>query len=137
MSGKRNEPSLGGLLSAARKARGLSLRELGGRLTGGGRRPRGVSAQFLNDIEHDRRRPSPALAGELAALLGLAPTSVEAAAGRGAASVVEYLRERPEAAEPVGRLFRRARACGWTSADWARLLESTGPGSARGRGRRP
>lgn len=134
MGGKRGEPSLGRLVSAARRARGLSLRELGARLTAGGERPRGVSPQHINDIEHDRRRPSPALAAELAAALGLSLTSIEAAAGRGAAPVVDYLRERPEAAEPVGRLFRRARACGWTREDWTRLLASAD--SSRGRERR-
>ncbi len=130
MHGERSEPSLGRLLADARRARGLSLRELGARLTAGGRRPRGVSAQFLNDLEHDRRRPSSALAEEIAAALGLSAAWLEAAAGRGVPGVVDYLRERPEAAEPIGRLFRRARESGWTGADWSRLLRAAGEGEA-------
>lgn len=130
MRSGQSQPSLGRLLADARRARGLSLRELGARLTGGGGRPRGVSAQFLNDLEHDRRRPSPALAGEIAGVLGLSPAWLEAAAGRGAPAVVDYLRERPEAAEPVGRLFRRARESGWTRADWSRLLQAAGEEAA-------
>lgn len=138
MAGEQSHHSLGRVLAEARKARGLSLRELGSRLQAGGLRPRGVSAQFLNDLEHDRRRPSPPLAEELAAALGLSPAWLEAAAGRGAAPVVDYLRERPDAAEPVGRLFRRARESGWTNEDWARLLEAAGdpaPAAPGSRGR--
>ncbi len=130
MRSSQSQPSLGRLVADARRARGLSLRELGARLTAGGRRPRGVSAQFLNDLEHDRRRPSPPLAEEIAAVLGLSPAWLEAAAGRGASAVVDYLRERPEAAEPVGRLFRRAWESGWTSADWSRLLRAAGEEAA-------
>lgn len=125
--------ALGRLLAEARKARGLSLRQLGRRLTAAGLRPQGVSAQYLNDLEHDRRRPSPALAAELATVLGLTHAWLEAAAGRGAAPVTEYLLERPDAAEPVGRLFRRAREAGWTAEDWTRLLRASGPAPAGSR----
>ncbi len=133
MADERRRSSLGALVSSARKRQALSLRELGARLTAGGRRPHGVSPQFLNDVEHDRRRPSHALAEELAEVLGLSLASLEAAAGRAAAPVVEYLREQPEAAEPVGRLFRRARESGWTCEDWQRLLETARGRAPRGR----
>lgn len=136
MADEQRRSSLGLLVSSARKARALSLRELGARLDAGGRRPHGVSPQFLNDIEHDRRRPSRELAEELAAVLGLSAAAIEAAAGRGAAPVLEYLRQEPGAAEPVERLFRRARDSGWTSRDWERLLESAGRDPSRARGRR-
>jgi transcriptional regulator with XRE-family HTH domain len=52
-------PTLGQVLAAARKERKLSLREVVPHI----RKEEGlpISPQYLNDIEHDRRVPSPAV----------------------------------------------------------------------------
>ena len=53
----RGEATFGRAISGARKARGMSQKELAGRVLkedGGGP----ISPQYLNDIEHDRRSPT-------------------------------------------------------------------------------
>ena len=49
------QPTFGRVISEARKARGLSQKELAGRTTKDD--GTAISAQYMNDIEHDRRNP--------------------------------------------------------------------------------
>ena len=58
---RKPQPTLGHMIATARKAKSWSLQQLGDTLDT--LRPGGkpVSAQFINDVEHDRRKPSAAL----------------------------------------------------------------------------
>ena len=61
--------TFGAILSEARKAKGMSQKELAAKV----RKEDGqaISPQYLNDIEHDRRNPpSEFLIGQIAELLG-------------------------------------------------------------------
>ena len=53
----RDEPTFGRAISGARKALGISQKELAARVM---KEDRGgaISPQYLNDIEHDRRSPT-------------------------------------------------------------------------------
>lgn len=109
-----NPESLGRLIADRRGALGLSLKDLGRlvRKEDG----HGVSAQYLHDIERDRRSPSARVLGELARALGLDAHYLAAVAGQCPSDVLVYLRERPECGPAVAALFARARASGF--ADW-------------------
>lgn len=62
--------AFGTVISAARKLKGLSQKELAQRIHNEDGKP--ISPQYLNDIEHDRRNPSSAhLVGQFAKILGL------------------------------------------------------------------
>lgn len=50
------DTTFGRTISQARKEKGLSLKELAGRVRRDDGEP--ISPQYLNDIEHDRRSPS-------------------------------------------------------------------------------
>lgn len=106
--------TLGNVISERRGALGLSLKDLGRlvRKEDG----HGVSAQYLHDIERDRRTPSPHVLGELAKALGVDRHYLAAVAGQAPAELTEYLKERPEAGPALAGLFARARATGF--ADW-------------------
>jgi transcriptional regulator with XRE-family HTH domain len=109
--------TLGRVIAARRGALGLSLKDLG-RLVHK-EDGHGVSAQYLHDIERDRRTPSPHVLGELAKALGVDVHYLGAVAGQPSSEITEYLRERPDAAPAVTALFARARATGF--ADWDRI----------------
>lgn len=72
-------PTLGQVLAAARKERKLSLREVVQHI----RKEDGlsISPQYLNDIEHDRRIPSPFVLDGLAAFYKLAKDYLHYLAG--------------------------------------------------------
>jgi transcriptional regulator with XRE-family HTH domain len=72
--------SLGAMVAAKRKERGLTYSQLARLVL----RPDGkpVSPTFLNDIEHDRRRPGPQVLAALAAALGLSTDDLHLAAGQ-------------------------------------------------------
>ena len=72
--------SLGAMVAAERRERGFTYNQLAQLVL----RPDGkpVSPTFLNDIEHDRRRPGPEVLAELAAALGLSPDDLHLAAGQ-------------------------------------------------------
>lgn len=59
-----NNDTLGSVITTARKAKGLSQKELAERVA--------LSPQYLNDIEHDRRMPSsPGFVTQVAKVLSL------------------------------------------------------------------
>ena len=61
--------TFGAILSEARKAKGMSQKELAAKVRG--EDGQAISPQYLNDIEHDRRNPpSEFLIGQIAELLG-------------------------------------------------------------------
>src|SRR5947209_14897823 len=101
-----NEPSLGRVIAERRGALGLSLKDLG-RLVHK-EDGHGVSAQYLHDIERDRRTPSPHVLSELARALGVDPYYLAAVAGRCPLEVTLYLREHPQAGPAVAAMFARA-----------------------------
>ena len=120
-----SELSLGHVIAERRANLGLSLKDLG-RLVHK-EDGRGVSAQYLHDIERDRRTPSPHVLTGLARALGVDPYYLAAVAGQCPPEVTIYLREHPEAGPAVAAAFARARAAGF--ADWemvGRTLASVG-----------
>jgi transcriptional regulator with XRE-family HTH domain len=90
LAGETN-PSLGQTIRAARLGQRLGLRELARRV--------GLSAQYLVDIEHDRRVPAALLAESLSAALDLDVVVLLALAGRLHPDVADYLRRTPAAAQ--------------------------------------
>ena len=106
--------TLGRVIAERRSALGLSLKDLG-RIVHK-EDGHGVSAQYLHDIERDRRTPSPHVLGELAKSLGVDVHYLAAVAGQCPQEVTQYLRERPDQGPAVSALFARARATGFS--DW-------------------
>src|SRR5438045_1920550 len=106
--------TLGRVIAERRSALGLSLKDLG-RLVHK-EDGHGVSAQYLHDIERDRRTPSPHVLSELARALGVDVHYLAAVAGQCPTELTLYLKERPDCGPAVAALFARARATGF--ADW-------------------
>ena len=116
------EPSLGQVIAERRARLQLSLKDLG-RLVHK-ESGDGVSAQYLHDIERDRRTPSPHVLGELARALGVDVYYLAAVAGQCPPEVLNYLRERPEMGPQVAAFFVQARSTGFT--DWEALTRAIG-----------
>lgn len=120
------EATLGRVIAERRAKLQLSLKDLGRlvRKESGS----GVSAQYLHDIERDRRTPSPHVLGELARALGVDVHYLAAVAGQPPPDVTAYLHERPDLGPAIANFFARARTVGFT--DWeglARAISSTAP----------
>lgn len=117
-----NPTTLGQVIASRRGALGFSLKDLGRlvRKEDG----HGVSAQYLHDIERNRRTPSPHVLAEIARILGVDVHYLAAVAGQCPADVALYLRERPECGPAVAALFARARANGFSSWDEINLFPS-------------
>ena len=117
------EPTLGQVIAERRAALQLSLKDLGRlvRKESGD----GVSAQYLHDIERDRRTPSPHVLGELARALGVDVHYLAAVAGQCPPEVTSYLRERPETGPAIAAFFARARGTNFT--DWEGLARAIAP----------
>ena len=120
--------TLGHVIAERRAALALSLKDLG-RLVQK-EDGSGISAQYLHDIERDRRTPSPHVLEELAKALGADAHYLAAVAGQSPVEVTEYLRERPECGPQIAALFARARASGF--ADWDRISLFPGASAADG-----
>jgi len=118
--------TLGKEISARRKALGLSLREVGQQVQKEDGN-RGISEQYLHDIEKDRRTPSPHVLDQLAKALRVDPHYLAAVAGQPPTDLMSYLREHPECGAAVAGLFARARGIGFT--DWDEI--EIGPKSKR------
>jgi transcriptional regulator with XRE-family HTH domain len=81
--------TLGRVIAEARKAAGLSQKDLAARtLREDGQ---SMSAQFLNDIERDRRRPGPVLLAALAEQLNLNADELHLLAGQVPPDLLEGL----------------------------------------------
>jgi transcriptional regulator with XRE-family HTH domain len=75
----QQSPTLGQVLAGARKQRKLSLREVVPHIRKEDGQP--ISPQYLNDIEHDRRIPSPEVLDALIAYYDLPPDWLHYLAG--------------------------------------------------------
>jgi transcriptional regulator with XRE-family HTH domain len=104
--------SLGELISAGRKQKQMSLRDLAGRL--------GLSPSFLNDVEHNRRVPSAANISAISDALELDANSLMAAAGRVGDHAEQYVKSEPLA----GALLRTAASGSMSAAELEKLIQS-------------
>jgi transcriptional regulator with XRE-family HTH domain len=108
-SESKREPmkTFGKIISEARRALGLSQKELAGRI----KKEDGeaISPQYLNDIEHDRRNPpGEPMIEQLAKELNLAKDFLCIAAGAIPQDIQNALiAAGPEKAEAVVKAFRR------------------------------
>ena len=75
----QSRQTLGQILVEARKNRGKSLKDISSKV----KKEDGssISPQYLNDIEHDRRTPSPAVLEQLARVFELPPDYLYLLAG--------------------------------------------------------
>ncbi len=121
----KSSTTFGQVIRERRSTLGLSLKDLG-RLVHK-EDGHGVSAQYLHDIERDRRVPAPHVLHELARALGVDSYYLSAVAGQCPTEITVYLRERPDAGPAVAALFARASATGFD--DWGSV--EIGPKSAR------
>ena len=75
-----SELSFGKTVAKARKERSINQRSLAERIIK--EDGKAITPQYLNDIEHDRRVPSPDLVSKFAETLGIDPEYLEYLAGR-------------------------------------------------------
>lgn len=113
--------TLGSHLRSARTVRRWSLKELGERLVST-RGEGGVSPQYLNDLEHDRRTPSEQMLVQLAEALDLDLDALRSLARRSSPDVEAYLAKHAGSAADVARVFRRAAEAGFTGWDQVERL---------------
>jgi len=99
--------TFGAILSEARRARGLSQKELAAKVKKEDGQP--ISAQYLNDIEHDRRNP-PAehLINQMADALDFSRDILCLAAGTIPTDLKRIGTTQPERVEQAFKAFRRA-----------------------------
>ena len=100
--------TFGQIISEARKALGLSQKDLAAKVLKEDGEP--ISPQYLNDIEHDRRNPpSEFIIRQLAKHLKLKEEPLVAAAGMWPADIQEKVRSAdPKAVEQAFTAFRKA-----------------------------
>ena len=99
--------TFGTLISEARRAKGLSQKELASKV----KKEDGhaISAQYLNDIEHDRRNPpSENLIVQIAELLTVSKDILCIAAGTIPNDLQKMARSQPDKIEQAFKAFRRA-----------------------------
>ncbi len=98
--------TFGEFISERRKAQGLSQKDLAAKIKKEDGTP--ISPQYLNDIEHDRRRPPPApMLDQLAEVLDVSSDEVYFYAGR----LASDLRKRgysPEKLRAAFKAFRKS-----------------------------
>ncbi len=98
--------SFGTFIRDARQAKGLTQKDLASKLRKSDGSP--LSAQYLNDIEHDRRNPpGPDILRQLARHLELSEDQLFLAADRIPEDLREIGLKRPDLLESVRREFRR------------------------------
>jgi transcriptional regulator with XRE-family HTH domain len=98
--------TFGTILSEARKAKGMSQKELAGQLKKEDGLP--ISPQYLNDIEHGRRNPpSEFLIGQIAKLLECDKDTLCLAAGTIPSDLIKMAVTEPDKVEKAIKLFRR------------------------------
>ena len=69
-----------------------------------------MSPQFINDVEHDRRKPSGELLQAFANILHLESDVLQCATGEGLPFVNAYLQAHPQMGPEIARLFRYIKA---------------------------
>lgn len=111
--------TLGNTIAQRRNTLGLSLKELGQKVHK--EDGKGVSAQYLHDIERDRRTPSPHVLAEIAKAIGVEPSFLGAVAGQAPDVMTEYFKANPDTAGTATELFALAKKKGFT--DWKALLK--------------
>jgi transcriptional regulator with XRE-family HTH domain len=98
--------TFGTLISEARKAAGMSQRELAAQVKK--EDGQAISSQYLNDIEHDRRNPPPEyLIGQIAEVLKISKDMLCAAAGTLPADLKKLAATQPAKFEEAFQAFRR------------------------------
>ena len=114
MNTQSEKLTFGETIARARAEKRLSLKDTGKLIQkeGGG----SISAQYIHDIEQDRRTPSPHVLKEIATALGLDPNYLAALAGLPLENMTKYLNENPEQAPAMAEAFARANRNGFT--DW-------------------
>ncbi len=99
--------TFGSILSEVRRAKGLSQKELASRVAK--EDGQAISAQYLNDIEHDRRNPpSEYLIGQIADVLGESKDFLCLAAGTIPDDLRSLATTQPEKAQAAFKAFRIA-----------------------------
>jgi transcriptional regulator with XRE-family HTH domain len=106
--------------ATARKAKPWSLQRLGDALGTVRKGGKAVSPQFINDVEHDRRKPGEELLHALAKILHLDSDVLHAATGEGLPLLNAYLQAHPETGPEIARLFRRIKEQKFS--DWEKLM---------------
>ncbi len=97
--------TFGDVITQARKGRQLSQREVAAKILK--EDGMAISAQYLNDIEHDRRNPpSEHIIGQLAKILDLEDDYLFFLAGRLSSDVLELSRDRENISNAM-KTFRR------------------------------
>lgn len=99
--------TFGEVLSEARRAKGISQKELAALVKK--EDGQAISPQYLNDIEHGRRNPpSEFLIGRLAQALGVSKDVLCLAAGTVPTDLQKLVASQPEKVEAAFRAFRKA-----------------------------
>jgi transcriptional regulator with XRE-family HTH domain len=99
--------TFGEIVSEARRAKGLSQKELASKIRKEDGQP--ISPQYLNDVEHNRRNPpSEHLIIQIAALLGLDKDVLCLAAGTIPQDLKKIAASDPEKVEQAFKAFRKA-----------------------------
>jgi len=99
--------TFGTLISEARREKGLSQKELASRVKK--EDGQAISAQYLNDIEHDRRNPpSEFLIGQIAQILEVSKDVLCIAAGTIPTDLQNMARSQPDRVDQAFKAFRRA-----------------------------
>ena len=98
--------TFGTLISEARRAKGLSQKDLAAKVKK--EDGQAISAQYLNDIEHDRRNPpSEFLIAQMAGLLGISKDGLLLAAGTISEELQQIARAQPDKVGEAFKAFRR------------------------------
>jgi transcriptional regulator with XRE-family HTH domain len=99
--------TFGTLISEARRAKGLSQKDLASKVKK--EDGQAISAQYLNDIEHDRRNPpSEFLIDQIADATGSSKDVLCLAAGTIPTDLKKIATAQPEKMEQAFKAFRRA-----------------------------
>lgn len=99
--------TFGTLISEARRAKGLSQKNLASKVNK--EDGQAISAQYLNDIEHDRRNPpSELLIAQIADILDVSKDMLCIAAGTIPNDLQKMARSQPDRIEQAFKAFRKA-----------------------------
>ncbi len=99
--------TFGTLISEARRSKGLSQKDLASKVKK--EDGQAISAQYLNDIEHDRRNPpSEFLIAQIAGLVDVSKDFLCIAAGTIPDDLQRMARNQPDKVEQAFKAFRRA-----------------------------